>query len=172
MTPDPRLLVQATPELLDGWCGPVLLETQGLGWVPGVVLDGVAAILSEHGECKAVDALDDRKLAHVHLDLSRAECRDRIDRAIMAALDMPPNMRPEFTADEDGWSMLVGDLRDPAVGEMAVWDREGRAAGCCKIGAPGLAHVNPLDRALLPDGSRRADALARAAIWRAVGGGR
>lgn len=157
MTPDPRLLVQATAELLDGWCGPV-------------VVDGMLSIAND---CEVFHP--DRKTWWyfsnwtVNLDLSRAECRDQIDRAIVAALGMPPGMKPEFTADEDGWSMLVGDLRDPADGQMAVWDRDGRAAGCCKVDAPGLAGIDPLDRTLLPDGSRLVDALARAAIWMAAG---
>lgn len=160
---DPRLLVQATPELLAGWRGPVVLPGRD-GFIVGEGLHSI--YVWSDGSVDRFLPLD------LFVNLSRAECRDQMDRAIVAALDMPPGMKPEFTADEDGWSMLVGDLRDPAVGEMAVWDRDGRAAGCCKVDAPGLADIDPLDTVLLPDGSRLVDALARAAIWQAVKGAR
>lgn len=87
---DERLMIPATTALLDGWCGPVQLETQGRGWLPGVAMDGVIAILTVHGECKAVDVLDRRKLEYVRLDLSRAECRDRVARVVAETLHGAP----------------------------------------------------------------------------------
>lgn len=47
---DVDLTIPATRELLDGWCGPIQVETRALGWLPGVVVDGWAYLTAQCAE--------------------------------------------------------------------------------------------------------------------------
>lgn len=157
---DPRLLVPATPALLKGWCGPVVYDGEQTVTYDGLVFRDVYG----NGGWWPVDGV----LA-VLLDISCAECRDRIVRVLGGALGMPTGIPLEFSADEDGWCLIAADLRGPeCVGAMAVWDRAGHPAGCCHRPVPELADIDPLEATRLPDGSHLADALALAAIAREV----
>lgn len=152
---DERLLLPATRALVEGWCGPVVVR----GLSP--FHDGPAVLLGPHDVeegCEVASVSPDE----IRLDLSRAECRDRVWRVVVAALGSPVD-RPEVTHDEDGLVILAGDLRDEQA-QMYVWDRQGRPAGAARLHVPALADLDPDDDTRLPDGSRLVDALALALV--------
>lgn len=174
------LHVTATPDLLDGWTGQALLQTQGARWVEGVVLDGDHAAHFVGGSVYR-DSIELDLIRRIRLDLSRAECRDRVCRVLAARLlrEVPANgdgyswrMEPvscswelqthnrnwmaRFAADTSGW--------------FAV-DEGNRTGRFPSRSVPALADLDPDDDTRLPDGSRRVDALALAACWREVSRG-
>lgn len=167
---DERLLLPATRALVEGWCGPVVVR--GLSPFhdgPAVLLgprepsaragDWLVYLLHDVEEgCEVASVSPDE----IRLDLSRAECRDRVWRVVVAALGSPVD-RPEVTHDEDGLVILAGDLRDEQA-QMYVWDRQGRPAGAARLHVPALADLDPDDDTRLPDGSRLVDALALALV--------
>ena len=172
MDADLLLPVAACPGILDGWCGPVWMG----GWTVALAGTGIVRGIGDAawGQCMDTGAYRTAPVPDVHLDLSRAECRDRVDRYIIGRISGGDvgGCRPEFTADEDGWAMLWCDLCDPARGGMAVWDRQGYGAG--HPGTPNvhaLADLDPNDDTRLPDGSRRVDALALRAVAMEAGRG-
>lgn len=154
MTADPRLLVPATPALLDGWCGPVWWSHRTIALAG--VNDGEL-----WGLCWDTGAFRTVPIAEVHLDLSRAECRDRVARVLA-----PPGLgaiAPRLVCeaahtggiwlvflDEEGGSVMLGDDRPARWPWPVDLDR------------------HPTDDTELPDGSRLVDALALAAVAREV----
>ena len=93
------LHIDATPDLLDGWTGPVLLEERGTpNWIPGAAVDG-KHVMAWIGPVGFYDVVSDR--VRLRLDLSRAECRDRHQRldgeggAGHRAGDRPPRERDD-----------------------------------------------------------------------------
>lgn len=81
------LLLKATPELLDGWCGPVVGRPAGnegtrYAHVPWSAHERHYA--SSSGYSVLTDALAD-----VYLDLARAECRDRVARVVATRWQIP-----------------------------------------------------------------------------------
>lgn len=80
--PDPRLLLPATRALLKGWCGPGVLDGR-LVLVDGdndsvVLLDGASVMYNP----AHLPAVFDEDLGELTLDLSRAECWDRVCRVL------------------------------------------------------------------------------------------
>lgn len=87
MTPDPRLLLPATRALLEGWCGPGLLDNEPV-LVDGdngcvIRLDGTPLDYDTSYLPVVFDAYM-RSRGTLRLDLSRAECRDRVARVVAA----------------------------------------------------------------------------------------
>ncbi len=159
---DERLLVTCTRGLLENWTGPV----------HGLVQMGVPARAVCTGD------FDDRGRVYlwtdggdasvrpdeVSLDLSRAECRDRVVRVLASrvpgcnrvgephVVQLPRGMsRLYFGAH--GVALSVQWSSDPALSDWHV---------------PALAALDPNDDTRLADASRLVDALALAAVWREV----
>lgn len=177
MTPDPRLLVQATPDLLEGWCGPVVVRDRTTEhhtvWQNGGWLDTFTRRWRPLGD------------GNVHLDLSRAECRDRVARVLARVLGgTAPNGvtwscnsyhrrkcwhlfchgAPMLDRDGSGRPRPVPPSRPQHFGGQA-WPNRG-----WYLHVPALSALKNNDDTRLPDGSRLVDALALAEVWRAVGG--
>lgn len=75
MSPDPRLLVPATQELLDDWCGPVLVDgLPSIANLGEVLWRGPSQAEPRWWYWKNPD--------RVELDLRFAECRDRVARVL------------------------------------------------------------------------------------------
>jgi hypothetical protein len=106
------------------------------------------------------------------LDLSRAECRDRVARAI-AAIYRPARAActaPDWYWCDDGvdasrldpeWMLSQGV-------DLLRWYVPGPARSSHEVSVPALGALDPGDGARLSDGSRLVDALALAAVWREV----
>lgn len=164
---DSRLLIEATPALLSGWAGPVVF-TRG-GGTPGVVVGTTR--LGSTGEWVPLvwwlpddDGLGEAKPSHVSslsLDLSRAECRDRVARAAA------PHVFGDILASDILLTacMVPGRTIGPLVMGMSITTvHEGerwRHVEAC-------ADLDPLDETRLHDGSRRVDALALLHVARTV----
>lgn len=169
MTPDPRLLVPATRALLEGWCGPVVTSSMaGAG-----VSDGSAVLRVDSGErCRVVGwSYDWYPLRNVFLDLSRAECRDRVARVVLVSEGHPsaPAWWYRIGASDAAWALhpagtCIQFMPSTGGGRRATYDGWG-----CPV--PALADLDPNDDTRLPDGSRLVDALALAAVARHVLGG-
>lgn len=87
---DSRLLVPATQALLEGWCGPVVWLPAGATTGIPATWDGRVGVISyRHGG--VVDAWDWETTTDdaLLLDLSRAECRDRVARVLTRTEDHP-----------------------------------------------------------------------------------
>jgi hypothetical protein len=136
MSTDTRLLIPATPELLEGWCGPVVV-TWLQGWTETAACFEGRIFICE-GDWPVEDMPD---YGAVHLDLSRAEVRDRVAR-------------------------VVG----PGVGAMVLATGMLSGAHRHRVIASRAPHLDPTDDTRLPDGSRLVDALALAAVAREVTG--
>lgn len=172
---DDRLLIPATRALLDGWCGPVEYEC-ALGWLPGVWDHGLGCVLTERGPQEVSCACHRWALeAHVRLDASRAEVRDRVVRVVAETLADPARdiVAPQFEPQQDP------DVREPVyLAEWVIlwgstlvrWFVARRAAddGNAVVELPALAALDPNDDTRLPDRSRLVDALALVAVAREV----
>lgn len=150
------LLIEATPELLDNWCGPVTVKwSDGTGrpdWETAV-RDGQYAFIGWMN-------LDEIAKAGgaIYLDLRRTECRDRVARVLNGGA------RPARL----GFTKLDGGRLD--VGDRS-WMPDCWDDGRCYFpepGVPALADLVDHDDTRLSDGSRLVDALALAAVWREV----
>ena len=126
------LLLPATAALLDGWCGPVTVYASE----ETCVVDGCAWSLG--GFWESLDAM-----GPMTLDLSRAECRDRVARHLTRDRDEPV----------PGPARLVwrGNTNDLHIGGVRV---------ARSTDVPALLDLDPEDDTRLPDGSRVVDALA------------
>jgi hypothetical protein len=164
------LLIPASPALLDGWVGPVLVDDGSGDLLPCVHL-GVAhewegwVALGELGTRPGqpvVDALQ-RPISDVFLDLRRAEVRDRCARVVA----------PLVFDDLDAEDVILSACGGP--GQFAVSPMFGMGISICTVkvgdrwrGREECDHLDPMDDTRLPDGSRRVDALALAAVVRQV----
>lgn len=141
------LMIPATPELLDGWCGPVRTNS-GLAGPSRFVF--LYRSKSRPGEavcaCRATGNVRGIPFAALFLDLARAECRDRVARVLRPSCQNGVELR------FDGRSLYVGG--HPST--RAWYEAQG---------------LDRDDDTRLPDGSRLVDALALAAVWRAREGG-
>jgi hypothetical protein len=152
--PDPRLLVSATQELLDDWCGPVLVDgLPSIANLGEVLWRGPSQAEPRWWYWKNPDRVD--------LDLRFAECRDRVCRGLIAS--RRPVMRAHHGARfrpgvTRGVWVLHGDQS-----ESETFAASGRGGWTC---VPGLADLDPSDDTRLSDGSRLVDALALAAVAR------
>lgn len=165
--PDPRLLLSATRALLEGWCGPGGLDGR-LVLVDGdgelvVLLDG-AWIFYNAAYLPVVFDEDMRPMGELTLDLSRAECRDRVAR-VVAAGRWP--MQVQSTALR--WGTRIPEERAWVLG--GAWVYTSCVEEPDEVLVPALADLDPTDDTRLPDGSRLVDALALAAVARHVLGG-
>ena len=134
MTDD--LLLKATHELLDGWCGPVMWRGL-LVHCKGTVVGDEVWVCDHRGQFLV-------SLADLHLDLSRAECRDRVARVVRRH-------------EPYGLTWLPGD---GGVHWMV------RAVSRSEwLDAAGL---DPNDDTRLPDGSRLVDAQALLVVAKEV----
>lgn len=156
---DERLLIPATRALVEEWCGPVVTRATHYGgaWAPWVVVNagGGTVTVASSSDAATVTVGD------VFLDLSRAECRDRVARVLadIRGIAIRWTTAPRFRY---GYSKSAG-LDGP---EQAVfWDYRGDS-GHPEV--PGFSGLNPNDDTRLPDGSRLVDALAIAAVARQV----
>lgn len=167
MSPDPRLLVPATRALLDGWCGPV--DASGN---PAALLWGwdESALVAWLG--LGVGSLRQVPMSTLSLDLSRAECRDRVARVVAEKVGLlrmgakPVCTAPDFTTrfDLPHWTMAGPQFGNGGGGSSLTWIP---SEGFCDE----LAYLNPNNDTRLSDGSRLMDALALAAVARQVLGG-
>jgi hypothetical protein len=154
------LLIPATRALLTGWRGPVVVvdfespfEAVCLDWP----VSADAVILVSVSNTPTPFAVDIR---HLRLDLSRAECRDRVARCTFGA----PGIVRLFRAANG-----VATLRGPLGIDFACSDPF--AALAFRVPhVPALAALDPSDDTRLADGSRRADAAALARCWEATRG--
>jgi hypothetical protein len=169
---DERLLIPATPELLDGWCGPVVVEHSSGRWL----WDGEdECLVDADGELHTPDMYGDRDgvvlgvgtadVRALMLDLARAECRDRVARVLADAAVGPGGHTSgsEWGCQwgrHGGGSWLLN-----GVGDLRFADEPGSDDA---IHVPALADLDPNDDTRLPDGSRLVDALALAAVAREV----
>ena len=150
MTADLLLPVAACPGILDGWCGPVVVETQGTGWREAAVVGDYIVLFSGRGQAY-VEVAGAAADPHICLDLSRAECRDRVARWLAPDAGAPP-----------GWTLYNG-VGGTWFGGWASPADAGAWAKRVPI-VPALARLDPNDDTRLPDGSRRVDALALRAV--------
>jgi hypothetical protein len=176
---DPRLLIPATAALVEGWCGPVVVNYRGRHYEASLWNGGVQTIHGTEGKAR-------RKkgepfwpgVESTFLDLSRAECRDRVVRclAIATGHTVPNGVTWSCSSYHRRrcWHLFahlapltdrtgpVPDTR-PAHFGGKPWPNRGwyRAV-------PALADLDPASDERLPDGSRLVDALALAVVARAV----
>ena len=170
------LLIPATAELLDDWFGPVVYLDCAYPWVIRHVRDGAYVVQgtgdgtrgSGGGGYDSGADLDD-----LRLDLSRAECRDRVARVLAQNI----NKAPMSAGIRQGATAPDAAFRFPKSGGSftLAGAQEGNGGGgpsmtwlACVGSCDGLVGLDPLDDARLPDGSRRVDALALAAVWRSL----
>lgn len=163
---DDRLLIKATPELLEGWCGPVRVPDpawrSAAVWGPSEDPDCPGCWLTWAPFLGLQQWIADQ----IRLDLSRAECRDRVVRVLAWECRYVP---------EGAWWWNIGD------GRWSLRAPLGGGKGYVTFRSPGspepsearpevsaLADLDPTDNTRLPDGSRLVDALALAAVWREV----
>lgn len=167
------LLTPATADLLEGWTGPVVARDRAGGDEPAIVdgdnqvvwlLDGSTVDYNT----SYLPVLFDDQMNHVEilLDLSRAECRDRVARCL--AVRLYPAEAPFVAAAvvpgrrAFGWPEgLTFGLSVVTVADGERW----RAFDCDEVAA-----LDPSDDTHLPDGSRRVDALALQLCWEASRG--
>lgn len=88
------VLLQANEALLSGWCGPVQGE-HGEGAV--LLVEGDSALVAWLHPASPVRR-SVVKITTLYLDLSRAECRDRVARVL--------EKRGHFPAPSAGWRSL------------------------------------------------------------------
>lgn len=158
------LLLPATPELLDGWCGPVVLrvdehdaEVVVVTYRPDTNMVGISYKRQPYieGQWAPLDC--------ILLDLSRAECRDRVARVLAAVVydaDLVLTTAPRFFC---AWTR---DRKWCMDAEVVRHARDGSRSGGCAGGEwwKSLADLDPHDDTRLPDGSRLVDALALHAV--------
>ena len=189
MGADLLLGASETPGIIDGWAGPVVVTgdsglTAGsygvvvlLGTVPGEG-GGLVGYSELFGICVF-------QPEHLSLDLSRAECRWRVDCWIAhAVLDADPHATsepgPRTPLFWFNWEMpyrsrsLSRVYRRITIGRGRCWaDREVDSVPVL----PGLDGIDPYtgpspgprDDRRLPDGSRWSDAAARVLLARHLG---
>ncbi len=159
------------PGVLDRWVGPVVLtldppypavlvgRENGGGYVhPGpppmwqIAIDGGPVIITPTTD--------------LALNLSRAECRDRVARWVAGRVSPPQRVTEGVrwrqigtVADRAAWSLTSDGGDQTQFGAERGWIR-----------VPALAALSPSDPARLPDGCRRVDAEALAVVARFVGG--
>lgn len=150
---DERLLLQATPALLDGWCGPVEVDGRETVVDRGRVLD--------FADWEPAEDF----IAGVWLDLSRAECRDRVARVVAAVLGVPLAERGALWMHQGAgiWGLFCGSRSFLFKGKP---DR--RFSPNNPTWVKNLDSLDPEDDTRLPDGSRLVDALALAIVAREV----
>jgi hypothetical protein len=153
---DERLLVTCTRKLLEGWTGPVHglvhngvpVRAVSIGDFSG---DGRAMLWTDVGDWLMFPG-------DLSLDLSRAECRDRVLRAAVqrVANDGAPRpylQCPTFSCCGPAWIL---DTDSSSHTTPFKWYDSADL------------QIDPNDNTRLPDGSRLVDALALAAVWREV----
>ena len=172
------LHIQATPELLDGWCGPVVLTSRSgltrLCWMDGELYDS-------SGWCED----SEQYIPMLRLDLARAECRDRVARVAGVALGIHTTGGAKWV-HRGGceWALRGDPWRGMSTGSPPLDYSERRLCpyltdGIRRLGdrrgmgslwscVPALADLDPTDDTRLPDGSRRVDAQALGLVWEAV----
>lgn len=199
------LHIRATAPLLEGWCGPVVAHDcdgdahrcVSLGWsnnphIPGAWVFDEADTDSfrENEDEPGPQFVSD---VHLLLDLSRAECRDRVCRVLAARFGLLPGAAwltlregrreaywPVYSMRADNTPVYGTSVEViPTHAVLSTQPRIGRTSA--SFGAlpvpykhgeyfdgvvPALAALDPNDDARLPDGSRLVDALALAAVWR------
>lgn len=164
---DSRLLVPATPALLEGWCGPVLAHVYDkpepcvlIG--PSVLeLDDGTEVMDYALHVVDGETFDTAPVDDIALDLSRAECRDRVARVLA-----PPGLgaiAPRLVCEvaHTGGIWLV--FLDEEGGNVVLDDEQP-----ARWPWPVDLDRHPTDDTELPDGSRLVDALALAAVAREV----
>ena len=168
-----ELLLQATPELLDGWRGPA------------AYCDGSSCVVVESptnaGQPFPTTLVWDRpsgrhpkgvtrwgRTENVYLDLARAECRDRVARVIAEhhfggiddlLMTTAPRWFCRWLHTEPTW-----DIEAEAIEHEADGKRSGTSSEQAFI----LPNLDPTDDTRLPDGSRLVDARALLAVAREV----
>ncbi len=170
MTTDDRLLIPCTRALLEGWTGPVH------GYVSGGLPTRAVCIgdFDANGDVYLWTEVgsDPVPPSSLSLDLSRAECRDRVARVLVATYRPARSActAPDWYWCDDGddgpqaepeWTLNQG-------ADLLRWYVPGPARSDHEVSVPALGAVDPGDGARLPDGSRIVDALALAAVWREV----
>lgn len=162
-TTDQRLLIPATPVLLDEWCGPAVFRFNDVD--AHVTICAFTAKTGMVGFAYQRNRLMEGQHASIEyflLNLSRSECRDRLTRMVAVQLDLVPDQRffhyrTGCWRFEWGYSFCADrspeDWHTPFTVDLIV---------------PALADLDPDDPTLLPDGSRLVDALALAAVWAGV----
>lgn len=129
------LRLKATPQILAGWCGPVWV-TDTPETFQTVVDDIHVLVAGEWWETTAY---------RLCLDLSRAECRDRIGRLLRSIF---PDSCWEY--DIDKFDVLFAD--EAAEGRLGPWSDDLAEDVCRHLG----------ENRRLPDGTRWASAWA---LW-------
>lgn len=143
---DVDLTIPATRELLDGWCGPVEVETRAFRWRRGVVVGGR---ILHWGVRWHDEDVTDETVAHVRLDLTRTEVYDRVCRVLLG-----DRYERRWRSADDGADLVL---------------RRGRFASEDVLDD---APADPLpvsydwdDTARLPDGEYRRDRVALRLLW-------
>ena len=180
------LLLEAPPALLDGWCGPVVYRAGGR--TPGVVVG-----TCEHKGTRVFRVWWESP-AHPHgtghpthpsallLDLSRAECRDRVARVVAAVMRLDtangvqyllrsgePQDAPGFIEACGGRIFVTASLDEGTMASpLDPWLMASSEPDEPWLTVPALATLDPNDNTRLPDGSRRVDALALLHVARTV----
>lgn len=158
------LTIPATRELLDGWCGPVQVDPFGIsGLKPswnlaagGSALDGWILL---GGPRLHAWPVTDETVAHVRLDLARAEVRDRVCRVGWGWPGMPRIVAREVATTTCPHPERDADWRLSVVLNISEAEivQDGPIAG-----------LDPDDETRLPDGSRRVDLEALRIAWLAL----
>lgn len=154
---DPKaLLLKATPELLEGWCGPGKVV-----WGDGLVEDCVIRTIDGDPHFWTEEVCDwwrasdtDIMRFAIHLDLARAECRDRVARVVAARVGAIPGER--FFHYRDGCWRFERGFSFCADRSPEQW----RIPFTVDLVVVALATLDPHDDTRLSDGSRLVDALA------------
>ncbi len=158
------LLIPATPELLEGWTGPLALLGPGGGidyavhdsWVEG------SMVLGYPGADEPLPLTDFDGVCAVCLDLTHAEVRDRVARVLWGRASHPGPVVVFRWADQQG--LQLGWPSGLSKRWTAAYHDDG-TEHFPDQGVPALADLDPDDGTLLPDDSRRVNAEALRAVW-------
>ena len=196
MDADLLLPVASCPGILDGWCGPVVVETV-TGWREAAVVGDYIVLVTDRGRA-FVEVAGAAVEPYIYIDLSRAECRDRVARLMAIRFDLPPGVAwltlragrredrwPVYGKRDDG-GIVIGCRPEvipthavlstrPDTGRTSIvlggWQVPYKTRDFFEAVVPALADLDPNDDTRLPDGSRRVDALALRAVAMEVGHG-
>lgn len=159
------LRADALPGLLDGWVGPVVTKDETLAdtvrfsdWVP-----------PDHRVYTSNLGLCGLPVAHLSLDLSLPECRDRVARVLARAVGLEcGSTAPTFSLGwrpTPRWCLIISTRRR---GQF-LRSKEDPRSFVPSLVVPSLSTLNPSSPDLLPDGSRKVDAMALKLVAEHVG---
>lgn len=164
------LLVPATPDLLDGWCGPVGVPPWNAKMLGTVVVVDTAPGARQSTCLTTLEGVVRVDHDMLFLDLSSPECADRGARVLASRLGARAGVTAPLFRRHDA---------TPEFSSWALWDGEGAAHIATSVPCsptrsghppwpqfyvPALAAIDPNHPRIVPSGARWVD-LRALALW-------